>query len=89
MYLPLRNGVALYLNKCESHSPKDALCQSLVEIGPVVLEILKFRKCIFPISLSSLQKGCGPSFEQTCIQGCFVPSLVEIDPMVLEKKMEI
>ena len=33
-----------------------------------------------------------PSFEQTCIpftQGCFVPSLVEIGPVVLEKKMKM
>ena len=35
-----------------------------------------------------LGKGCGPSFDQTYIpftQGCFVPSLVEIGPEVLEK----
>ena len=33
--------------------------------------------------------GGGPSFEQTWIpftQGCFVPTLVEIGPVVLEKK---
>ena len=35
-------------------------------------------------------KRAGPSFEQTWIpisQGCFVPSLVEIGPVVLEKKI--
>ena len=35
-------------------------------------------------------KGWGPSFEQTYIpftQGCFVPSLVEISSVVLEKKI--
>ena len=35
-------------------------------------------------------KGQGPSFEQTWIpftQRCFVPSLVEISPVVLEKKI--
>ena len=38
-YLPLKKDRALHLNKLESPSPKDALCQlSLVEIGPVVLE---------------------------------------------------
>ena len=34
----------------------------------------------------------GPSFEETWIpltQGCFVPSLVEIGPVVLEKKMKM
>ena len=64
---------------------------SLVEIGPVVLKkkTLKVLHCIFAISLLSLfGKGRGPSFEQTwilLIQGCFVPSLVETGPMVLEK----
>ena len=54
-----------------------SLVPSLVEIGPVVLEkkIFKFCQCIFAISLfSPLQKGHGPSFEQTWItfiQGCF------------------
>ena len=37
----------------------------------------------------SAWKGCGPSFEQTFTQGCFVPSLVETDTVVLEKKMII
>ena len=38
----------------------------------------------------SPSKRVGPSFEQTWIpftQGCFVPSLVEIGPVVLEKKI--
>ena len=34
-------------------------------------------------------KEQGPSFEQTWIQGCFVPSLVEITPGVLEKKIKM
>ena len=39
-----------------------------------------------------LAKGRAPLFEQTWIpftQGCFVPSLVEIGPVVLEKKMKM
>ena len=39
--------------------------------------------------LSPLGKGHRPSFDQTCItiiQGCFVPSLVEICPVALKKK---
>ena len=65
----------------------------LVEIGSVVLEkkIFKFRHCLFTISqLSPLGNGRGPSFEQTWIPfilGCFVPSLVEIGSVVLEKKI--
>ena len=51
----------------------------------------KFRQSIFAISkLSPLGKGRYPSFVQTWIlftQGCFVPSLVEIGPVVLEKKI--
>ena len=68
---------------------------SLVEIDPVVLKkkIFKVGQCIFAISLlSPLGKGRGPSFEQTWIritQGCFVPSLAVIGPLVLEKKMKM
>ena len=39
--------------------------------------------------LYPLGEGCGPSFKQTWItttQACFVPSLFEIAPVVLEKK---
>ena len=67
---------------------------SLIEIGPAVLE-----KKIFLISsmyfhyfvIISPWKRAGPSFEQTWIpftQGCFVPSLVEIGPVVLETEDE-
>ena len=61
------------------------------KIGQVVLEkkILKICQCIFTILyLSPLGKVWGPSFEKTWIpfaQGCFVPSLFEIGPVVLEK----
>ena len=52
-------------------------------------EYLKFHQCIFNISLfSPLGNGSGPLFEQTWLpltQGCFVPSLVEIGPLVLEE----
>ena len=63
--------------------------RSFVEIGLVVLEkkIFKFRKYILLFhNYLPLEKGCDPSFEQTWIpftQGCFVPSLVEIGPVVL------
>ena len=65
--------------------------QSLIEIGPVILEKkLFFRQYIFSLSLlSPLEKRRGPSFEQTRISfthGCSVLSLVEIASVVLEKK---
>ena len=47
----------------------------------------------FAISLLfSIEKQCGPKFEQIWIlntQGCFVPSLVEIGPVVLEKFINV
>ena len=66
--LVLEKGATLHLNKIESPSPKDALCQVwLHEIGPVVLErIFKFLQCIFAILLlSPLEKGLGPSINKT------------------------
>ena len=52
--------------------------------------IFKVCQYIFAIFLlSPLGKEHGPSFEQTRFpftQGCFVPSLVEIGPVVLNKK---
>ena len=55
--------------------------QGLVEIGQDDF----FRQCIFAISLlSPLMKGT-----IFFAQECFVQSVVEIDPVVLEKKMKI
>ena len=77
------------------HSTHGWFVPSLVEMGLVVLEkkILKYFQYNFTFSLlSSLEKGHGPSFEQTWIpstQGCFVPSFVEIGPVVLEKKLKM
>ena len=56
-------------------------------------KIYQFRQCIFPILSSSLfEEERGPSFEKILIpftQGCFMLSLVEISPVVLEKKMKM
>ena len=61
--------------------------QSWLEIGPVVDKIFKFR---FFVSISSWKRvRCDLLLEQTRIpinQGCFVSSLVDISPVVLEKK---
>ena len=72
----------------------DCFVPSLVEIGQVVLEnIFKFRQCIFAISyLSPLGKGVAlylNKIESLFTQGCFAPCLVEISPVVLEKKMKM
>ena len=37
-YLPFEKSVALYMNKLESPSPKDALCEFFFKISPVVHE---------------------------------------------------
>ena len=43
--------------------------------------------------ITPLKKGCGPSFERILIpftsKGCYVPSLVEIGPVVTEMKMKM
>ena len=67
-YLPLEKDRALHLNKLESPSPKHALCQVWLKLAPWFLIKKTFEfcsKCIFTISLSLLEKGHGPSFEQT------------------------
>ena len=58
------------------------------KIGPVAQEekIFKFRECIFAICYYLQYKGVGFPFEQTQIlftHECFLPSLVEIGPVVL------
>ena len=78
-YLLLKNGITLILQRVPS----------LVEIGSSTREkIFKFRQYLFTISLSyiPLKKGRGSVFEQTWIpvaQGCFVPSLVELENFFL------
>ena len=93
--IPLKQGHDLWFEQTWILVTQGCFKPSLVEIGPAVLEkkIFKSWQCNFPIlRLSPLEKGRGPSFEQTWIpstQGCFVPSLVKIGPVVLEKKSKI
>ena len=66
---------------------------NLVEIGPAVLKMkfLNFRQCIFAFSLLPPPlsvENCGPYLWTNLnlfTQGCIVPSLVEIGPVILEK----
>ena len=84
--------MVIHLNNLNPHHLKCSVL-SLVEIRTMVLEILKKnvnRFLLFPNNIP-LKKRV-PSFEQTLVlstTGCFMPRLVEICPVVLEKKMKM
>ena len=88
--------MALKLHKFEFPLPKNTLkfVSWLIEIGLAVLEEI-FKSCLYIFNLlllSPLRKGQDPSFERNLIpltQGCSVPNLVEIGPVVLEKKLSM
>ena len=69
------------------------LCSNFVENDKVVLE-KKIFKVINDFSLLPLGKEYGLSFEQSYFpwipfnQECFVPGLIKIDEVVLEKKIK-
>ena len=92
-HLPLDRSVVVHLNKFESPPSKDVLYHLCLKLASMVLEkkIFKYFQYNFTILLSSpLGEGRGRSFEQIwipSIQGCFVPSLLEIGLVVLEKKI--
>ena len=91
-YLPLEKVGALHLNKHEfPHSMMHYANVGLNLPSGSDEEFFLFRQGIYPISiLSPLRKKSGSSFEWTWIPftpGCFMPSLIEIDPVVLEKKI--
>ena len=73
---------ALYLNKLDSPSPNDALCQVLLKLAQWFWRRLNLVNVLFAFSLlSTLGKGCGLLCEQTWkyfTKGYFVPSLVEM-----------
>ena len=85
--------MVLHLNKLESPSPKDALCQVWLKLAQWFWRrrSLNFSNVFSPFrNYLTLGKERGPSFEQIWIrftQGCFVPSFVEIGSVVLEKKV--
>jgi hypothetical protein len=89
-YLPLKEDLALYLNKLEFPSPKDNLYQVWLNLASWFWRrrFSKVFQCIFTLpSLSPLGEGRSPSFVQTWIpftKGWFVPSLVKTGPVVLE-----
>ena len=94
-YFPLEKGVALHLNKLESSSPKNALCHIWLKLALWFLRrwFFKFVNIflLFPYYLP-LEKGVALHLNNAWIpitQGCFVPSLFEIGPVVLERKMKM
>ena len=79
-----------YLNKLESPSPKGALCHVWLKMTQwfwrkkISISSMYFR---YFVIISPWKRVC-PSFEQSwtpITQVCFVPSLVEIGNVVLEK----
>ena len=77
------------------YKEKDALCQVWMKLAQWFWR-RRFLNFVNVFSLFCnylpLKKGWGSSFEQTWIpftQGCFVPSLVEIGPVVLEKRIKM
>ena len=87
---PWNRTGALHLNKLESLSPKDALCQVWLNLVQWFLrgDFFYFVNVFFLFcNYLPLEKGECPSFEQTWIpftQGCFVPSSVVIGLLVFE-----
>ena len=87
-YIPLEKGLTLE----QTWIP---FCAKFDLNWPVILEktILKSWQCFFVISLlSPLGNGRGPLFKQNWIpltKRCFVPKLVKIDPVVLEKRTKM
>ena len=83
-------GWALHLNKVESSSSKEALCQVWLKLAFWRRRFFKFVK-VFSIFCNCLPlKKMGPFIWTTwalIIQECFVPNLVEIGSLVLEKKI--
>ena len=89
-YLPLEKSRVLYLNKIEFPSNKDALCQVYLKFAQWFwirgflnfINVFSLFRNYFP-----LEKCQALHFPFT--RGCFVPSLVEISPVVLEKKIKM
>ena len=79
----------------KSPSPKDPLCQVWMEFALWFWRkrVLNFANIFSPFrNFFPLGNRQGPSFEQTWIpftQGCFLPSLDGIFPVILEKKKKM
>ena len=85
-------GVVLHLKKAWTLFTQECFCAKFGRnqfYSPVEEEDFKFCQCFFAISLFfPLRKKHGPTFQQPGFPftlGCYVPSLVEIGTVVLEK----
>ena len=94
-YIPLEKSGALHLNKLEFPSPRIAMCQDWLKLA-TWFSTRRFLNFVNVLSLFcviiSTWKKVGPSFDKIWIpftRECFVPSLVEISPVILEKKMKM
>ena len=86
-YLPLENGRGASFEHAESLSFKAALCQVCINLpsGSAEEDFNILSKLLFPFG-----KRCGHLIEQTLNpfnQECFVQCLLEIGPVVLQKKI--
>ena len=89
-----RVGPFIWTNFNTFEFTEESFVPSLFEIGPMVLEekIFSFSSMYFRYFCNDLplEKEWGPSFQQTWIsltKKCFLPSLVEIGQVVLEKNI--
>ena len=82
-----------YLKKIESPAPKDAFCNVWLKLakGFWRRRFFNFVNVFLLFHNYFPRKRAEPFIWTTwipCTQGCFVPSLLEIGPVVLEKKMK-
>ena len=87
-YLPFGKDMALQLNKLESPSPRNTLCQVWLKMAQCMVLEKIFKSCQILSPLGRAWPFIWINFIPFT-QGYFVPSLVEIGPVVLEKKMKM
>ena len=91
-HLPLEKGGVLHLNKLESPSPKDALCHVWLKLAQWFWRrrffnfVNDFRYFVIISHSKRAEPFIWTNFNLNT-QGCIVPSLVEIGPVVREKKL--
>ena len=89
-YLLYQNWMVLHLNKFESASPKDTLCQVWLVLEKNFFFLISSMYFCYLLIISPWKRA-GP-FIWTNLNSLYprmlVPSLVEIGPVVLEKKLK-
>ena len=87
-YLPFEKGMAHYLNKLEFSSHRDAFCQISFKLTQWFWRrrLFNLSMCFFYFFIISPWKRSG-IFIWTNLNRCFVPCLIEISPVILEKKI--